>query len=59
MASTLTKRTCLFLQKKEDMITAAKLIAVKGENLVRFARILAKYCKDKRYVPCLLIPSPI
>ena len=36
------------------MIAAAKLIASQGEKLVKFARILAKYCKDKRLVsrPC-------
>ena len=32
------------------MIAAAKLIASQGEKLVKFARILAKYCKDKRFV---------
>ena len=32
------------------MISAAKLIVSHGKKLVNFARILAKYCKDKRYV---------
>ncbi len=38
----------LLRQKKEDMISAAKFIALHGEKLVAFARVLAKYCKDPR-----------
>ena len=40
------------------MIAAAKLIASQGEKLVKFARILAKYCKDKRYIPIITHPLP-
>lgn len=36
------------LQNKEDLIGTAKAIAKNGETLVKFAKILAKYCVDTK-----------
>ncbi|XP_006816421.1 uncharacterized protein LOC100368833 [Saccoglossus kowalevskii] len=42
------------LTSKEEVINTAKAIAANGLVIVRFARIIAKYCVDKRFCEDLL-----